>query len=901
MLLVAVSSSALAQQSSSLGLNVKAAEGAFVRAEVLTVDPNSAAASAGIQAGDLLLYAKGKGGGRTYFADQAALNAWAAEQKAGSAQTVSFVRDGKIKSVKITIPDATQTAQVSTSQQASTSQDVQGLVVKSTDADQAEVVSVAPDSPAAKAGLMAGDVLMNVRGGDGTLFALAGQKDLETWASRQQNGATLELKYMRGAERQSAQITVANANRKIEEKKTAEKKDVQDHFLFLENKGPQQNGAQQSDKPAGKETIQWSDGTTSKVGNAGPSNDKMAKTVTTPNGTPVVFSVKVKTGEIVEVQVQASASAVKHKACWIEDDDWNVDPEVCQQDVTLEPNGVATYRHRAVEPEVFWIQAETADAALGSYTISSRNGSITGQGPAALAIFEAMGTTAYEVNTAKGGFKMKAVARYHADKPGVAGRFILQYEDGSVVQRDMSLDNNGDLHFKEGNTTGMILPSIDGFANFYFKETRVGYKVEDGVLMRTNETLRQYDDTAKNVHLGRHIRNGTVARDPAITPEQVTKLLLDGPGRLLTAKTQRMQDWGVLTNLLGRYWVIPDPQNETVMFWEWENQGASAVGKYWRSNQMGMQPYQTIRLVHNEDDRTINSTVLLNQKGAKPSYETYRRTGDNSVLRINPDKTETIISQAGPNEFAFTRNGQTQIRRALDDTTLKMFVERTRVEQQRVAQAEAAERQRQAQLEAQRRAQEEADEAADMDFLFSLGGSMLDVANGGDFGSAMLNTVVAGTAPELGPVVGGIQGGGGVAGAIDQAFAASLNQAMPGVMDVMQGGAPNMGGGGGSINPYTGLPGPGGAGQIGGGVPGQVEGPNQALGLCPGFTQENYRTHAFNGGNDQQLYALCGQAFELYNIHLNAVRQGYSRADSKMSWDQHVAAVQQIRAWNRGY
>ncbi|MDP1588538.1 MAG: hypothetical protein Q8M07_12385 [Prosthecobacter sp.] len=73
--------------------------------------------------------------------------------------------------------------------------------------------------------------------------------------------------------------------------------------------------------------------------------------------------------------------------------------------------------------------------------------------------------------------------------------------------------------------------------------------------------------------------------------------------------------------------------------------------------------------------------------------------------------------------------------------------------------------------------------------------------------------------------------------------------------------------------------------------------PNLALGAqCPGFTIANYRTHAFNGGNDQQLYSLCGQAFEYYKMYLNAIDQGYSEADANRTYDAHQGAVRNLRS-----
>jgi hypothetical protein len=72
--------------------------------------------------------------------------------------------------------------------------------------------------------------------------------------------------------------------------------------------------------------------------------------------------------------------------------------------------------------------------------------------------------------------------------------------------------------------------------------------------------------------------------------------------------------------------------------------------------------------------------------------------------------------------------------------------------------------------------------------------------------------------------------------------------------------------------------------------------PNLAIGPnCPGFTPDNYRTHAFEGGNDKQLYTLCGEAFEYHHMYLNAIQQGYSEADANLTYNAHQKTVQQIQ------
>lgn len=71
--------------------------------------------------------------------------------------------------------------------------------------------------------------------------------------------------------------------------------------------------------------------------------------------------------------------------------------------------------------------------------------------------------------------------------------------------------------------------------------------------------------------------------------------------------------------------------------------------------------------------------------------------------------------------------------------------------------------------------------------------------------------------------------------------------------------------------------------------------PNLAAGACPGFTESNYRSVAVSGGGDQQLYTMCGQAFEYYVMYKRAIAQGYSEADAKRTYAAHEQAANTAR------
>jgi membrane-associated protease RseP (regulator of RpoE activity) len=109
-----------------------------------------------------------------------------------------------------------------------------------------------------------------------------------------------------------------------------------------------------------------------------------------------------------------------------------------------------------------------------------------------------------------------------------------------------------------------------------------------------------------------------------------------------------------------------------------------------------------------------------------------------------------------------------------------------------------------------------------------------------------------------------------------QTMIGAMNQGVPGLGSAV--GAVS-GGGNGAVGGV-------GSGRSGGGS--YPKKPNLAMGSqCPGFTMGNYRTYALQGGNDQQLFSLCGQAFEYYHMYENAIAQGYSEADANRTYAAH--------------
>lgn len=66
---------------------------------------------------------------------------------------------------------------------------------------------------------------------------------------------------------------------------------------------------------------------------------------------------------------------------------------------------------------------------------------------------------------------------------------------------------------------------------------------------------------------------------------------------------------------------------------------------------------------------------------------------------------------------------------------------------------------------------------------------------------------------------------------------------------------------------------------------------NMATQMCDGFTEENYREKALAEGNDQQLRALCGAAYEYYTMYKRALEQGYSEEDAERTYQAHEKSV----------
>ncbi|UNK57254.1 hypothetical protein MNQ95_14130 [Pseudoxanthomonas daejeonensis] len=77
--------------------------------------------------------------------------------------------------------------------------------------------------------------------------------------------------------------------------------------------------------------------------------------------------------------------------------------------------------------------------------------------------------------------------------------------------------------------------------------------------------------------------------------------------------------------------------------------------------------------------------------------------------------------------------------------------------------------------------------------------------------------------------------------------------------------------------------------------------PNLAQSACAGFTESNYQQKAVSGGGDQQLYAMCGQAFDYYTMYKRAIAQGYSEADANRTYAAHQQSAEVAAGYLRSH
>lgn len=856
------------QQKPTLGLTVKPAAGGVERAEIVSVAPGSAAETAGLKSGDLLLYAAAPDGERISLSTQDALERWASAQQPGSSQALSYLRGEQMLTANLAITSQQVPPATAPAPTEAPSARLLGLAVKpGAGGASVEITEVRPGSAAAVAGLQVGDVLFSGQMGTANADSLVSQEALDAFAAKSA-GTTRDVIYARNKQFLTAKVAVPTVAVAGTPAPTAATR-------ALAGQAPSVNPLTQAVvglAAASAAPVQPLD-----VG------DPFAQTVTTLNGRGTQLApFKLRPGQILEAQVAANGAPLMPKLCFEEDDMFNVDPERCYENISMSGQSVVRFRHVASEPEIVTLSVGSTDASAGTYTITTRNGNRGGEGAAALAVLENLAGKPYIVDTVDQGLPVKAAVRYLVDEPGRRGRLRYQIENGSVADFTYALDNNGQLTWASSVNKGVVYLGIDGLL-YQQAEDSVGVRGRspNGEFLNVTERRLRRGDNAAQMHVGAFGRSQRLAASPPATEEQVTALMLDGPMHIAQAQQQRAEDWGPFAQMAGNFYVFMVNNNERIVSYQWETPGQSLSIKYWNSDALGTTPDPQQRMVYDPASRSVKNTVTYTNNSTAST--TLKRMADGSMREDGYNEGTWFVS-AKDGELTYRMEplaGKPQLplqtRRALDANMLKVFAERTQARQARLAQERAA-----------AAAQEQADS----------GIGLFDVLNFANTVQSAMSSpegylaAVTQAAPELAPILNGVaaaQSGGNPLAGLGGLGGANALAAIPG-----------------GVNPYTGLGGGrGGAlGGVGGGPTG-VRGsyptrPNLAEGSqCPGFTIGNYRTHAFNGGRDQQLFALCGQAFEYYKMYLNAIDQGYSEADSNRTYNAHEGAVRNLQSMLR--
>lgn len=597
----------------------------------------------------------------------------------------------------------------------------------------------------------------------------------------------------------------------------------------------------------------------------GAATPGLVKTVTKNIGQTANVSVAAATGELVEFDVVASqGSTVTATLCYAENDPFDIDGPKCTAPRKLE-KGLVTFRHIPVEPELVWVTVESQGSPEGSFTISSR-GDQKGKGAEALAQLERMAGKAYIFAVAHEGLLAQGVVRYKADVPGQRGKMWTEVEDGTLSERILEVDATGSLVWKQGKDSGPARLSPDGMVYLYFPTIRLGYSVaENGTVRKTVDIKVAHDGDGKAISAGVFSHADTVTESPA-DAARVTAMMKAGPARIAAARMKRMEDWGTLARMEGRHWTFFVGGAERIGLYQWQIPGQQMVVRYWNADayNIGKSDPQVI-MTHNAAGHI--DAVSTNVNGAQtastytrgPQGESINATGTRKDVYAMNNANEVTVQHMPP---AGQQAAPLHVRRAMDQTMVQIAMERTQAAQQRIAQQQAA-----------ARAQAQADDGPGLLDFLNTAQQAYSIANNDSAYAAALGNAFS---PEVGSVLqGAVNSGatstsGALSAGIDQTFRDSLNQVVPGIAP-SGGGVPNVA-------------------SLGGGGAANIR--NHAMGTqCPGFTDQNYRNHAFNGGNDQQLFSLCGQAFELFHMTENAIREGYSEADWNRTYSAHKDAA----------
>lgn len=569
------------------------------------------------------------------------------------------------------------------------------------------------------------------------------------------------------------------------------------------------------------------------------------RTITAPYGQTTKLEMKIVKAQMVEVLVEANEGTASAQVC-LAAGFWGGDG-YCLGPTELSKQS-ALYRLRAPRNGEFQVKLKTKGPASANYTVRTR--AVTGgDGAVALAEFAKLAGRPYFGVGSIEGLPVKVAVTYAVEQPGRSGVFTFRDEAGKTDYMRVAVDAAGDAAFAMESTreTGRVAPGIDGLISIHLAAGRAAYGV-DAQGRWVNEWWPKKDtdiDKAGDAGGFQRERGVVVA---ATTEREVAAMRKAGPARIAAAKAKRFMQWGALNALAGKTWGVTGQNSaERIVSYVWEQPQQVLVAHYWSPPNLGLAPDSTGRLAHYPQNGAVTGTVT---SGTGVTGISYRMEADGRMVASQGAWSWTLTTDDSGDvieDYLKTGNGQPVAQRRYRQISPQRIAELT----------QQAQSYRQQQLAAAQQAQQDSG------------------------GSDLFNTLNA------------IRSAGSIDGAFKQGMVQMLNQKAPGLGDIYgaaatPGGLKGAAGGvSGSVNPLTGM-------RTGGGSSGAGGGPNLAVGShCPGFTEGNYRSHAFNGGGDQQLYALCGQAFEYYHMYQNAVQQG--DPDAGRTYQAHSDAVRQIK------
>ena len=579
----------------------------------------------------------------------------------------------------------------------------------------------------------------------------------------------------------------------------------------------------------------------SMVSSAAPtsSGSGLDRVRTAAYGSTISFEQRLAVGQMIEIEVNAPDGSVAVPImCFWDDGFMGSDHQRCLAPDTIDKSR-AIYRFRAQKAGEIHVKVKGSKGATGTFAVITR-GEQKGRGAEAIAALErAAGKLQIGESKTADQLPLKMAMRYDILAKGQRGEFTTRSEIGNGMGKTLfTLDPNGNLRWSMDGETGPVELEDDGTVICYFSNTRIAFKVgPDGMITRSGYARAQSLAEDKSFDMGGFVRT-TISPFSPTSEAVVAELMKSGPARLETAKLARMAQWGAYAQLAAHSWAMDNGDGDPrIATYAWEVPGLILNGNLTVASQLGLPSGSTVRMIYRPEQGDI---VSHHRDSDGTTYAQIVKRGPlGEMVESLQIGGKMTLQMTGPGRFS----------RIFD--VPKKYVGGSELVTE-ISSSQIAQLTRNAQ---QQRAEAKANSGGGFfDVVGKMAQAAAIVSNDGLYRQTMIDSMNAGV-PGLGSAVGAVSGGGGGNG------------------------------GGGSA---SGFGVPGGAGSGTGGGASYAKKPNLAMGpQCPGFTMSNYRTVALNGGNDQQLFSLCGQAFELYHQYENAIAQGYGEADANKTYAAH--------------